>query len=581
MLWRRVDRPADRYALAVMTTAVLGRFKAWHASDALLFVAVAAWAATACALWFGLVSAPGGRALALPLLLGLPAGLTALAVLGRLNVRSLPIAAGAAWAVAVAIALPAFVGDNPKLALVVPAAAVAGMATHRFPTVSLTAIFALTGTYGSIIAFTGLQGDTIASYLLHGLWVGVIGRIVLGRRPVGLRVTPAVVLLAGFMVLSLAAMLATTPLGSGIRAFRLGPIYLSAVLLLGYGGFRERVFEQLSRAMVVIAAAVAAYAALRWAIGTAPQEESLRKTDFERQYNQLAGPDGAVKVQGSLPNGNLLGLWLACTTPLLVTVAVSWRGILRIVAIGSLPLTAIALLGSGQRTATAAVVAGALTVLVVHMVSRGFRGPRLGIAFAAVVTLIASAAVVYPVVLDSTEKRQRYENLLTPGEDEAFQERLTKWRSTLAEVRDEPFGFGLGSGNPLVVGRRFVDAGYDEIDNSYLMIAYDQGIIMMLFFIATMLVLLVELLRHAVWTRGPGPAALSTAAVGTLVAMLVEFVAANYVAAPPVVAGWMIVGLGMAQLVARHGLAGPSAPRQTASSASAEPSREKFARTRR
>jgi hypothetical protein len=62
----------------------------------------------------------------------------------------------------------------------------------------------------------------------------------------------------------------------------------------------------------------------------------------------------------------------------------------------------------------------------------------------------------------------------------------------------------------------------------------------------------VELLRHAVWTRGPGAAAATTAAAGALVAILVEFMAANYVTTRPMIAGWMIVGLGVAHLTVRE-----------------------------
>ena len=66
------------------------------------------------------------------------------------------------------------------------------------------------------------------------------------------------------------------------------------------------------------------------------------------------------------------------------------------------------------------------------------------------------------------------------------------------------------------------------------------------------LLLRFELLRFAVWTRGPSQAAFATAAVGTLVAMIIEMVAANHIDAPAIVVGWVIVGLGIAQFGSRR-----------------------------
>lgn len=457
-----------------------------------------------------------------------------------------PVLVGSALAVGLALVLPGAITDDPRLALAFPAAAVGGVVTQRFPTASLAVVFAMNGIYGSVIAFTPLPAESIADATLEGLWVGVLGSYVLGLRRTAIRPTPVLFMLAGFLAMSVVAALTTTPLSNGIRAVRIGPQFLSVLLLLGYGGFRTRTLDRLAGIMVVVSAVVAAYAALRWAIGTSAKERALTSTARAIQYNQLA-ITGDAKVQGSLPNGNLLGLWLACTLPFLVAVVISWRGALRVVAAAGIPLGAIALLGSAQRAATAAVIAGALTVIAIHMLSRGFRGPRLGVVTATALVLIVSAAVVYPVVVDNPEKQQRYENLLTPSQDVAFQERLHKWRATLAELRDQPFGFGMGAGNPGAVQHRFADIGQRFIDNSYLMIAYDQGIVVAAFFVVTMLVLLLELLRYAVWTRGPGPAALATAAAGTLVAILVEFMSGNYVTDRPLVGGWMVVGLGIAQ----------------------------------
>lgn len=517
----------------------------------MLVAAFSAWAAAIVLMRFGSPSPPLTGAVGQLLAYGVPIALVGAAVLRRSTHGVLPLVAGAACALSAAAALPSHYAESPKLGLAIPALVVGAFVTRRFPTTALAVIFFITGTYGSIAAFTGLPAVSVADAVIEGLWAGVVGRLLIGRHYAALRPTLALYMLAGFIGVSFLAVFGTTPVSSGIRAFRLAPLYLSVVLLVGYGPFRVNTLEKLMRVMVLVSLLVAAYATLRWAIGTSAKEQALQRTSLSRQYNHLAVSND-LKLQGSLPNGNLLGLWVACTLPFLVAVAISWRGIFRIVAAAAIPLSGIALLGSSQRAGTIAVVAGSLTIVVVHVLSRGFRGPRLGVAIAAALLLIVGGSVIYPAVVNNPQKRKRYENILTPGQDGSFQARLTKWDTTLRQLRGKPFGFGLGAGDPIAVPHRFADIGAQEVDNSYLMVAYDQGLAVMAFFIATMLVLLVELLRFAVWTRAPGPAALSTAAVGTLVAILVEFMSADYIYARPMIAGWMIVGLGVAQFGSRR-----------------------------
>lgn len=502
------------------------------------------WAGTLSAWRLGFARPPVNRDMITTLTYAVPLSLAAIALFRR--IPSLAILAGVALAVMLALVLPPEIARDPKLAWAFPAAAVGGVVTKRYPLASLSAVFALAGTYGTITAYTGVPADSVMDKVVDGLWIGVLGHLLIGHRAAGIRRTPTYWLLGAFLVVCALFALSTTPLAVGIRAFRLVPLFLSAVLLVGYGGFSRRTLDLLARVMVVVCLIVAAYAALRWAIGASAKEAHLQKTSLDRQFNKI-GITNDTKVQGSLPNGYLLGLWMACTIPLLIAAAVSWRGPFRVVAAAAVPLSAIGLLGSAQRVGLAAAVAGGLTIIVIHVLSRGSRGHRLGVAAAAVAGLFVAATVVYPLVLDNPEKQKRYESLLNPGQDGPFRERVEKWRATLDDIQEKPWGHGLGSGNPQAVNHRFFDVAILEIDNSYLMIAWEQGLVVMAFFIAVMLVLLFELLRFSVWTRGPGESALSGAAAGTLVAMLVEFTANDLIYSPPIVAGWMIVGLGVAQ----------------------------------
>lgn len=529
-----------------MTTLGVRRPSAWAIRDLAVVAAFFAWLLTLAGIYAGVVDIEPGSPPLVVITLIIPAVVGTAALFRRRETGPLPVVAGAAAAIALALSLPLFIAVDPRIALFFPLALIGGFLAQRYPVATFALAFALTGTYGTITAFTGIHADSVADKVIVAAWAGLIGRILLGRQPLRLRPTPIFFLLLGYLVVTAVAALATTPIANGIQAFRFAPLYLSIVVLVGYGAFHTATIDRVARALVVIATAVAAYATLRWAVGPAGEEEALQRTDFERQYNRLAF-SGDIKVQGSFPNGNLLGLWTACTTPFLLAMAIAIRGRMRLVAAAGLPLSAIALLASGQRAALAAVVAGVLTVVTVHVLSRGTRGPRLGVATAVALTLVAGAAVVYPAVADSPEQRKRYESILTPSEDQPFQERLNKWRSALKEAGREPFGHGLGAANPVSISHRFEDIAYYQIDNSYLSVGYDQGPLVMVFFIATMLVLLVELLAFAIWTRGPTAAVLATAGAGTLVAMLAEFMAADYVVSPPIVAGWLIVGLGVAQ----------------------------------
>lgn len=527
-----------------------------------LFAALLAWAALVSAIRLGFMAGSGSLSTDLAFTYGVPGGLVVAAWLRRGESPALVTSAAVASCVTLALLVPPLVADRPKLGYVLPGALLAGAITQRFPTQSLLAMFAFSGFYGSAEAFLNIPGDRSVVWLVEALWVGVLGSLVLGRRDHRVRVTPVFFLLAGFLVFSVIAMVTTIPSSSGFRALRIAPQYLSVALLIGYGGFSARHLGAFARGMLVVIFAVDAYAALRWAIGPASSEIALQKNYQDYIYNRLPYSDD-TKVQGSFPNGNSLGLWLACTTPLLLAAALAWRGWTRTLAFVTLPLAIVALLGSAQRAAAAALVAGLMVVVLIHALSRGHRGPRLGIVVATILAVVVSAGVFYPAVADNSEKQKRYSNLLTPTQDLSVQERLNKWQQTLVTMNDEPFGYGLGSGNPNSVGGfRFADVSSIAIDNSYLVIGYEQGFFVMGLFVVTMLVLLVELLRFAVWTRGPSLAAMSTAAVGTLTAMLVELMAADYLTFPAIMAGWAIVGLGLAAF---------SLPSDEPSAAHAEP----------
>jgi hypothetical protein len=85
------------------------------------------------------------------------------------------------------------------------------------------------------------------------------------------------------------------------------------------------------------------------------------------------------------------------------------------------------------------------------------------------------------------------------------------------------------------------------VDNSYLKVAFEQGFVVTVFFMVAMVLLLVGLARRALVALEPARAGPAIAACGTLVAMLVLFFIGNYVEGFPVLAGWVMVALGVRQ----------------------------------
>ena len=533
-----------------MTTLAIRQIRRADGRTLLLTGALCLWAVVAIGGWVGLLAVPGGAGVHGLITYVLPFAVGIAAFLRRAEDPALAVVAGSACTIALALIFAALLTTAPMLGVGVTAAAIGAVLTRRFPAASLLTVMFVSGAYGSLTAFTALPAIDLMKLMLVGIWIGVIGHLLLGRRTLASRITPALVMIAAFILASFVSAVLSEAIFQSLSGLFFGPLYLSALLLVAYGGFSDRTLQVVGRSFALICLLLGAYATLRWVIGPAEQERAIVSDEFSAQYNQTAGD---VKVWGATGNGQQLGLWMAVTIPFLIAAAVTWHGRFRIVAILALPVSIIGLLASAQRTAVASVVAGALVVVVLHMLARGFRGPRLGVALVVAMALMFGGIAGYATVVDTPEKRARYGNILTPERDVPFQERLLKWRQVLAELDGRPFGYGLGAGDAVTIPQRFQTVSYINIDNSFLMIAFDQGLAIMGFFIVTMLVLLIELIRHAVWTRGPNASALATAAAGTLVAILIQFVVANNYTAPPILAGWIIVGLGVASYVSRRG----------------------------
>ena len=190
-------------------------------------------------------------------------------------------------------------------------------------------------------------------------------------------------------------------------------------------------------------------------------------------------------------------------------------------------------------------------VLIINQLARALRGPRLGAALGAVLALLVGGALIFPTVVDTPEKTQRYTNILTPGQDGPFQERLYKWENAFADIDRVSVRARDRHRRPVGELCALPREAAVQVDSSYVQIAYEQGVVMMGLFVLTLIVLLLELIRHAIWTRDADAAALAMGAAGTLIAIVLALAGNLHINSLAMLGGWVIVGLGVATYAVR------------------------------
>ena len=532
-----------------MTGAVLSsrpqRRLGWIA-QLVAFGVLALWTALVLSLDAGVVHLPGSRLWRFPFVIGVPLLGLLLLVLRPDTNRAVKTLVGGTWLVAAAIVGSSIAMNSPTLVFGLIALCVAAVACGRWPAQTVLAAFAISGAYGSINAFTPLETGPTVDLLLGALWVGLALRMLSRRRDYKFVLWPGVLAILAYSAFTAASVLFAPDLYEGMRAFRQSTWYMLALVVVAYLGLRSPTRNQLAVGIVAVCALIGAYASLRWAIGPSGKESALAATTGDVKYDVAAGE---TKLQGSLPNGSILGLWTAVTIPFCFAAALGMRGKARVVAMLAVPLLTIGLFGSQVRTGLVAAVIGVGLVLVLYQLSRGFKGPRLGTVGAALISFALIALVVFPNTAgDTPEKVERYSYILTPSRDRSWQERRFKWDSALRESVRAPLGRGLGTAGIRASNQRFPasETGGD-VDNSYVMVAFEQGFVVMVFLIAALAVLLAGLARRAVWTLSGERATIAVGAAGTLAALMMMFVSRLYIESLASLAAWIIIGLGVAQ----------------------------------
>jgi hypothetical protein len=489
------------------------------------------------------------------LLFAVPISLAAALVLRRSR-RTRELGAAAAWTVVLAGALllvPHVIG-HLTLAIGIPAALLTAVFVARRPDIAVTVLVLVSGCYGSLFVYLHFHYLKLTDLLLAGLWLAAIGGLVVRRR-VGPRwVWAGVLAAAAYLFATLVQVLLSSDQAGALSAFEVAPVWMMTFLVVGYSGWSADVHRKIVNGILIVALAVGAYATLRYIIGPSSQEF------FDAAKSPYNFVNGKMKLLGSFPNGADLGAWAAMMLPFCLVCALALRGRIRLVAAIAVPLLAVALLGSQLRAGAVADLLAVAVTLILLQVARAYpSGVRIGRAALAVIFAVVIGAGAFTIVSSrQSDTGSRYSSLLTVNSnDPSFSEHRYKWETALRDLPGHPFGYGVGTAvgdngqRPLVGGKQRVPVNEFTVDNGYLKIALEQGLIITGMFAASLLLILAGLARRAATTVDPQKATIAIGAAGTLTALIVLEGGGAFVESMPIIATWVVVGLGIAQFQGR------------------------------
>jgi hypothetical protein len=487
-------------------------------------------------------------------LLLLPLAVAAVLILNRSALSpAQTLGLGAAAVVGSAFYFGRQLPDDPTLAYAAPAVVVAGVLASRRPALAFAGVIFCSGAFGSLQALASVPAAKLADLFMVGLWVSVAWAWMTGPRR-NVIVRPALVALGAYLVITLLEILLADSTQAAVQSFRGQSWYLGAVLLLTYAPWPPDTRRRMVHAATLVGTLIGAYATLRWAIGPAAAERTLAGQNLN---NYL---DGELRPVGSFSSAKELAAWTATVSPFLLGIGLTERGRWRLIGFAGAALCVIGMLAANVRSGPAAAVPGAMIVVGLYQASQAFRGRRGPLVLVLVMASAVGAAGAFALTLGGkSDTSERYTNILHPARDESYQARLVKWRTALDDIQHASLGHGLGtSGRSQKRFGTTTNIGSDDIDNSYLKVAFEQGFVIMALLAGSLVLILVTLAKGGALATDPARAGPAIAACGALVAMLVLFWVGNYIEGLTALGGWLLVGIGMGQLTYRDSTPEPS-----------------------
>lgn len=451
---------------------------------------------------------------------------------------SLALLVGLAAAAAISLTTP-----EAGILLAVPALVLGAIATWRWPAAAVTLTFLLTGTVNVLATRTPVPVHDLTDYLLAALWLGVLGAYLLGRGKRRVWLWPALLAAVLYLALTGVEALLTDPVSLGILSFRNAAWYLAAVVLVALAPWPPRTHARIAKGIVVVALAVGAYSAFRWLIGAGFHETLAARAVMPGR--PLAG----LQFFGSFLSAFQLAAWTATAIPFCLAILLAWdRRRWRLASLAAIALMVLILLASDVRTGLIATGVGSTVTLALFLAAPPFRRER-GVVLLAVgaIALLGAGAFAVTVATDPV-RLDRYLRVLNPGDDFAYQVRLERWDQAIEEIRERPWGHGLGTVGFAARSNEEGTVGPPILDSAYLKVGLEQGFAVMMLYVLALLAVLVGLARSTLRMRDRQRATLAMGGAGALAALMVMFYTGSHSEGTVVTGAWLLIGLGVAQV---------------------------------
>ena len=457
--------------------------------------------------------------------------------------------AGARWLAGWMVLLPTAVlaahalSKSATLAVGAPVLVASALLARRLPTANVLLALVVTGFYGTISAFTSLPGGKLIDVLLAGMLAALIWELLFARRRDVIVLPAGVLCLLGLGLVGMAHVATAPNMSFALHFLRSSTVYVLVLVLVALLARRDEVARQVARGILIVALAVAGYAVFRYIVGPAHKEELLAAS---QPYNHN---NGALRLIGSLLSRHQLAVWLGGILPFCAAAALASGRRTRIATVALAVLSGVAIMATNSRGGFLAAIVGVVAVVLLLNCAPAF--PRFQLGHAALAALAATAVGAVAMTLTLTPSdRRHFENILHPGQDQAYQARQVKWRAARHSIARHPWGLGLGQGSGLSDAQGGTDhVGAHNIDNSYLTLAYEQGWAAILLFAGGLILIAVRLTGHVRRCRDPLSAGLAAGGCATLLSFAAAMYGGNYLVGTTALAVWIAVGLGVSRVI--------------------------------
>jgi hypothetical protein len=362
--------------------------------------------------------------------------------------------------------------------------------------------------------------------------------------------------LTGFEVITAPAVV------EGLHSFQYSALPMTLVLLVAIAPWSSATFQRVIKGAVIVCLVVAAYNVLRWVIGPAGYETLAARAAQPGVPHHVA-----LRFYGSFSSAQALASWCALVIPFAFALALSWRGWWQLLAAGALGACGFLVVATSVLTAAFAAIAAVVVAVLLYALAPAFPGGRrLATGVIATLLVVGVGAVGYSLAVSgSSSSQSKFAYLLDPTSEPSFQIRLQRWDDALADVDQHPFGRGLGqtgvvASTSSTVGGTADPSQSNNIDSSYVKIAFEQGMFVLAFFLIALVSLWGGIALRAINSHDPAKVGIAIAAAGVLVSMAVQFVGGFYIEREHMLFGWLVVGLAVAQFTARRDDTRPAPP---------------------